>query len=177
MGPDLPDIEETATPASLSAVADPGGYVVASGARAGQSVSGFPTELLRKLAAAAKSGGLRDPGGDSAVFSKAVLDTLNARMASAEREHEASGALTLQGAPSALRHVFGVSGDMPLPCGHPASMLERLEGGLFMSKCHGCERLDELEEAVRKIAPRLVGKVMWEVRAWERRHHAPRAGA
>lgn len=150
------DAEDTTSPATGD------DYVPVSGARAGQPVSSFPTELLRVIS----RGGARDPGGDSAAFARSVERELERRMESAAAVEPAVRP----------RPVASSSGVMPLPCGHPSTMLERLQGELFMSRCIGCTRLEELAVAVQALAPRAAGKVMDAVRAWERKHHTPREG-
>lgn len=169
---DLPrDPDDTGSPASLSAPASPDDYVVQSGARAGQSVSKFPTDLLKIIS----RGGAKDPGGDSAAFARAVEAELERRAEALEAEAAQKGLATLHALPAAPQAApRGVSADMPLPCGHPASMLERIEGEMFLSRCVGCGRLDDLEDAIHAIVPRSTTKIMGEVRLWERKHHSPK---
>src|SRR5689334_11317832 len=152
-----PDPDDTASPASLSVPADPGDYVVQSGARAGQAVSQFPTDLLRIIS----RGGAKDPAGDSAAFARAVESELERRAAAAKAKAEAEGQQTIQAAPAASRAApRGVRGDMPPPCGHPVSMLEPVLGGVFQSRCLGCARLDDLQDSLEDIVKGKLGKVM-----------------
>lgn len=156
------DEEDTESPAAHG-----GEYVVRSGARAGQPISAFPTDLLKVIV---KNGKQNENRNEPGIF-QAASDELDRRVASAEVIAATEGRRVLSAAPAAPQSPM--RGAMPLPCGHPDTLLERIDGE-FLSRCIGCARLDELEDAVEVVTPRHVAKVMAAVRAWERKHHAPK---
>lgn len=137
-------------------------YQVMSGAREGQMVSQFPTELLRKI----KAGGLRpNPDEDSEAFMAAIEAQLVARAEAAmPKPEDVPVGATINPAPIDSK----VQKTLPLPCGHPVSMLKERDTGSTV--CAGCERLWELYSNIKKIIPRKADAVYDAVLAWERDH-------